>query len=623
MKTQTPVKPKDLSCLGCTTAAQALLVLPKGYIDKRTEQSRLTDAPLGKQMLWRARVTDTTSLDKNGNPNRSPYPARLSVMLKFDCGSSMDYVVFGVTAIWRSIERGDSINFVASLDRKPWGLAFQGLALSSFSGKVEPIYSGVPGQVSGSFIGEQVNAAMQNQILINDAATEIIESGHSVANHICLEGYTPRNLITILHAPDSPESGLNALAVARGAVIEQIRSIGRNSAPKKPSAYSIDAELKLLVAAQPEKLSQGQRVALNKIRQAVNGSFESKTLLNGDVGSGKTLVFLLAAASIAATTSRRVAVMVPSELVARQIFKQAEERFPSLKPILLVAGQASAMNADNLFVVGTQGLLNQELGALACLVVDEQHKLSVEQRSKLVRSGTHVIESSATPIPRSLALALFDGWTEARIEGYPVAKQINCHLLGDDERATASRLALQHVNSGKKIIFLYPQVKATTKGLSSVLEAAKRLEVRFPGKVSCLHGKLKPAEIAQALDDFRSGRKPIAVSSTVIEVGVDIPDIGCMVVNCADRFGVAQLHQLRGRLVRNGGDADFVMMTTGELAQGTRDRLEAVRDMSDGFALAERDMQLRGFGDVLGEMQSGAANTIFKLARLEVSDFIP
>jgi ATP-dependent DNA helicase RecG len=154
------------------------------------------------------------------------------------------------------------------------------------------------------------------------------------------------------------------------------------------------------------------------------------------------------------------------------------------------------------------------------------------------------------------------------------------------------------------------------------LQAFERLEKSLPGQVVAIHGTLKGDEKEKAIAQFASGEKPVAVVSTVIEVGVDVPDVGCMVVNGADRFGVAQLHQLRGRLVRNGGRGDFVMMTEKVPSKFTRQRLEAVRDTPDGFALAEQDMLLRGFGDVLGDSQHGSTETVFKLARLKPEDFL-
>lgn len=621
VKIDIPPQIKTMSLLGCTTDAQALLVLPRGFVDKRVAHLRIVGGPQNRNCLWSARVKSKVGIDRKGIVTRSPYPAQLEIELGFDCGTKIGSKIFGLSDEWRSIEEGAVITFTAELNHKPWGLSFSKIQLSEWTGSVHPIYVGVPGKISGDVIEGHINRSIADPANIRLAVGMILETT-VVSNAVALRGMTPASLLRGLHRPDTPQTGDRALAVARAASVEEVKWSARyGSSPDRAAEHNIDAALIRLVASQAEKLSAGQRHALNSIRKAVNANLSSKVLLNGDVGSGKTLVFMLAAASVAATYLKRVAIMVPSEIVANQIFSQAMKRFPDLNPVLLASGNSQTLG-QSMMVVGTQSLLHRtDLGELAMLVIDEQHKFSVEQRKQLVGSETHVIEASATPIPRSLALALFDGWREAKIVGYPVDKTIRCHLLSAESKFVATQLVHQHLANRKRVVFLYPQVESKTQDEKSVLQTAQKLEERFPGQVVSLHGRLKPEQKAQALAAFASGDKPIAVSSTVIEVGVDIPDIGCMVVNGAERFGVAQLHQLRGRLVRNGGIADFVMMTNKPPSNGTRERLESVRDILDGFELAERDMHLRGFGEVLGEMQAGSTDTLFKLARLDVSDF--
>jgi ATP-dependent DNA helicase RecG len=614
-------KVKTMSLLGCTTDAHALLVLPKGFVDKRVAHMSVVDGPENRNCLWSCRVRAKKGLDRGGNVSWSPYPAQLALELSFECGTTVESKIFGVTEEWRNIEVGDAITFTAELSQKPWGLSFSKIQLADWTGCVHPVYVGVPGKISGDLIEGYIERSIADPANIR-RAVEMIMGVVVVRDSIKARGMTPVGLLRGLHRPDTPETGDRALSVAKAASVEEVKWSARfGTGPAIAAVHNIDASLVSMVAAQAEQLSPGQRHALNVIRKAVNRNLSAKILLNGDVGSGKTLVFMLAAASVSETYAQRVAIMVPSEIVANQIYAQAVKRFPGLKPVLLTTGSQQTLG-DSMMVIGTQSLLHRsDLGPLAMVVIDEQHKFSVDQRKALVGTETHVIEASATPIPRSLALALFDGWREAKIAGYPVDKTINCHLLLAESKFVATQIVHKHMANGKRVIFLYPQVESKTQDEKSVLQIAQKLEERFPGQVVSLHGRLKPEPKAQALSAFASGEKPIAVSSTVIEVGVDIPDIGCMVVNGAERFGVAQLHQLRGRLVRNGGVADFVMMTNKPPANGTRERLESVRDILDGFELAERDMHLRGFGEVLGEMQAGSTDTLFKLARLEVGDF--
>jgi ATP-dependent DNA helicase RecG len=221
-----------------------------------------------------------------------------------------------------------------------------------------------------------------------------------------------------------------------------------------------------------------------------------------------------------------------------------------------------------------------------------------------------------------LALALFDGWSYAVINHSPVHKEIRSKVVdADDGRDEVTQMIKGHLMAGRKVIFLYPVVSEKKAG--SVQDRAKAMEARFPSMVAALHGKLKPEQKIQALEDFRSSKCPIIVASTAIEVGVDVPDVGMMVVSGADRFGASQLHQLRGRLVRNGGLGDFVMLAPKTMAKDTRARLQALVDYADGFALAEKDLALRGFGELLGEMQKGGKGaTLLKLSRLEPEDFL-
>lgn len=617
-------KRKTVEALGCTSAAQSLLVLPKGFVDKRVAHKTISTGPVNQPCLWKARIRSLRKVDKNGNPTQSPFPAQLLIEVIFACGTVVPCKVFGSPQVqsWKALDAGDIVCFTASLQQMRVGWALFGIERAEATGRVHPIYVGQAGRVSGEVIEQTVEQAVADSEQIKEVAA-LIASNEVVKAHVAKYGLTPLTLLKGLHRPDTPQIGRLALVAARMATIAEIKWQARSGARKRGRpTVNIDLALIAAVREQPETLSAGQRHALNEIRRGVNLTTSARMLLNGDVGSGKTLVFMLAAASVARALGQRVAVMVPSEIVAGQIYAQALKRFPDLNPVLL-AGGSNAKLEDSKMVIGTQSLLHcAEMGSLALLVVDEQHKFSVAERSALVGPDTHVIEASATPIPRSLALALFDGWSEAKIAGYPVDKKINCHLILDSQRVTATALVRKHLINGKRIVFLYPQVESRAGSPKSVTAIAAMLEERFPGKVVRLHGKMKQKDKAAALADFAAGSKPIAVSSTVIEVGVDIADICCMVVSGADRFGVAQLHQLRGRLVRNGGSGDFVMMTDKEPNSSTRERLEAVRDVLDGFELAERDMHMRGFGEVLGDMQSGSGETLFKLARLDVADFL-
>ena len=612
----------SLASLGCDSAATALLVLPRSYIDNSRFISAITSAPTEEVALFRATLSSFTMIDRSGNETKNPHSNMASVILNFSDVRGLQVRLFGVSLDEMRKLRGGNIFIQGLLRMTGKGPLIFNSALSDFTGRVEPQYSGVPGQVAGEKIQRAIQAALDEPDAIEEAA-KIVASTQPIAELLQAHGITPSQLIRDLHAPSTLAAGNTALAIARKSVVAEVRHAAKNGTeqgPDEPARYNVDTHLIAAVKAQKETLSPDQRKALNAIRLDLNRKSGVRILLNGDVGTGKTLVFLLAIAAVARTSRNPVAVVVPSDLVARQIHDQAQARFPDLKPGLIVSG-AAAPDTHSKMLIGTQAMFSSPaIKKLEALVIDEQHKFSVEQRQMLAHAQTHVIEASATPIPRSLALALFDGWKQIKLINGPVPKQIRSCIATPVNRRGVVGLVRQHLKAGKKIIFLYHRV---TGAGASVKDAGQRLSEHFPGLVSILHGKLKPTDKQKALTAFATGEQPIIVASTAVEVGVDVPDIGLMVVSNADRFGVAQLHQLRGRLARNGGAADFVMMVDKELKGDTRERLQALCCHADGFSLAERDMEIRGFGDVLGEFQSGKFIGTFKLSRLDVADFIP
>lgn len=339
-----------MTLLGCANDAQSLLVLPKGYLDKRVVHTSIHSGPENRPCLWEARIKAAKALDKHGNITRSPYPAQLDLELIFECGTVIESKIFGVTEAWRSVEAGDAITFTAELSQKPWGWSLFGILLASLTGRVHPIYVGVPGKISGDVIEQFIDLAIADPANIR-LAVEMIAGNPVVKRRIMDHGLTPASLLRGLHRPDTPQMGDKALYVARAASVAEIKWAAQSGAVNKGAAvHNIDTALISAVAGQAEKLSRGQRYALNEIRKAVNQTLAAKMLLNGDVGSGKTLVFMLAAASVAKTYSQRVAIMVPSEIVANQIFKQAVVRFPELNPVLLTAGAAQVLG-DSLLVI--------------------------------------------------------------------------------------------------------------------------------------------------------------------------------------------------------------------------------------------------------------------------------
>lgn len=613
-----------LKALDCESHAQVLLCIPKGHVDRGSVYTDLHAAPLHRESLLRVRFEGYAGLDSQGNATGSPYPASIEVKLSFEVGSPITTRFFGLSLATAQALEGRWTTIEAMAVQMGTNRYLRGARLQKPTGRIDPLYNGIGGKVSGERVQEAIEAALGRPGLIEQAAEEVMAST-VISRRLQVVGRSASALLYSLHRPASLVQAANALTFVKRCTIAEVRAAARRASMPSADASvatNIDKALIEAVGQQREVLSPDQRQALNTIRKAINVSGAARILLNGDVGSGKTLVFLLSLAAVvrSSDTSSRVAVMVPSDLVARQIHAQASSRFPDLRPALVCA-DSSDIPVNARMLIGTQALLaRKDVGQLTALVVDEQHKFSVDQRSALVGPRTHVIEASATPIPRSLALALFSGWVQARIERCPVEKDIASHVLIEgSDRDTAVQLVQTHLQRGKRVIFLYPKVSGDN---ASVKARGQALSERFPGKVAIIHGKLSNKHKQLAISQFADGSCPIAVASTAVEVGMDVPDVGLMIVSGADRFGASQLHQLRGRLVRNGGSGDFVMMLDRQPARPTLQRLHAVRDHLDGFALAERDLQIRGFGDVLGDMQTGKSTGTFKLTKLSAEDFL-
>ena len=347
-------------------------------------------------------------------------------------------------------------------------------------------------------------------------------------------------------------------------------------------------------------------------------------LLQGDVGSGKTLV-AAEAAVIALENGHQVAVLAPTEILATQHFFYFKKLFRKLGYItVLMTGSATAHEKAQLrklvaaglaqVVIGTHALLeeNVEFKRLGLAIVDEQHRFGVEQRQRLAAKGVElppdVLVMTATPIPRTLALTIYGDLDVSVIDELPPGRQpiITKHVSGDQVEQVYSFLKEQ-IELGRQAYVVYPVIEESeTQAMKAAAKMHEHLSaVVFPGlSVGLLHGKLATAEKETAMEKFQRGETQILVSTTVIEVGVDVPNATVMVVEQAERFGLAQLHQLRGRVGR-GGEQSYCILVTEKFGDVARERIRTLVKSSDGFFIAEMDLKLRGPGEFFGTKQSG------------------
>ncbi len=385
----------------------------------------------------------------------------------------------------------------------------------------------------------------------------------------------------------------------------------------------------------PFPLTNAQIRVMSDIRRDVESGKHMNRLIQGDVGSGKTLVAMLAML-MAIDNGYQACLMAPTEILAQQHAKSLQELLDGLPVnVALLTGSTTKKNraeiADGLqngtinIIVGTHALLEDTVHFqnIGLCVIDEQHRFGVAQRAKLwTKNSTqpHVLVMTATPIPRTLAMTLYGDLDVSIIDELPPGrKPIRTAKLRNSQRQKMYELMREQIAQGRQVYIVYPLIQESERlDFKNLEEGYATIIKAFPEpqyKTVIVHGKMKPAEKNLAMQQFASGEAQIMVATTVIEVGVNVPNATVMVIESAERFGLSQLHQLRGRVGR-GADLSFCILMAGDkLSKDGDARLSAMVETTDGFQLAEMDMKLRGPGDIEGTQQSGLPIS-FKLANL-------
>lgn len=463
-----------------------------------------------------------------------------------------------------------------------------------------------------------------------------------------------KDAVRQIHFPDS----MDTLEHARFSLIFeelfliQLKLIRlRENTAKNTSSYALhvakDGLVQQFIKSLPFELTSGQKQAVNEILQDMNSDVPMQRLLQGDVGSGKTVVatiMLLAAIE----NGYQGAIMAPTEILAQQHYNNLIQW---LTPMGLSVGlflgshgkkvrqkfETDLKNGQTHIAVGTHALIqeNVEFNNLGAIVVDEQHRFGVKQRNVLKKKSQNpqMLTMTATPIPRTLALTVHGDLDLTVINELPKGrKPIKTVLTGSHKQVWD--LIKREVEDGRQAYIVYPLIEEseTLSAKAATIEAERLQAEVFPQfKVGLLHGKLKNDEKDEVMKDFKDGKYDILVSTTVVEVGVDVPNATVMVIENAERFGLSQLHQLRGRVGRNSLQSYCVLITSSR-SQETRERLGIMVETNDGFVIAEKDLQLRGPGEFLGTRQSGLPDLIIsdivrdakilEIARNEAIDFV-
>lgn len=375
----------------------------------------------------------------------------------------------------------------------------------------------------------------------------------------------------------------------------------------------------------PFELTGAQKRVLREIRNDMRTGRQMNRLLQGDVGSGKTMVAFMTML-MAADNGFQSAIMAPTEILASQHFETIRVWGEAIGlRVALLTGNTRAkarreiheglQSGDIDIIVGTHALIedNVQFRNLGLTVIDEQHRFGVAQRAKMWKKSAvapHVLVMTATPIPRTLAMTVYGDLDVSVIDELPPCrKPVQTWLKFDNARMEVNRLINRELKAGRQVYIVYPLVKENPKlELKSVEQGLERVRGLFPDvKVCMVHGQMKPAEKDYQMEQFVSGSARILVATTVIEVGVNVPNASVMVIENAERFGLSQLHQLRGRVGRGADCSYCILMTRHNIAGDTRKRLSIMTETTDGFLISEADMKMRGPGDMEGTQQSGIA----------------
>jgi len=392
---------------------------------------------------------------------------------------------------------------------------------------------------------------------------------------------------------------------------------------KESFELSLDEKIATkFISSLPFELTTGQNNAILNIQESFETSSPSKVLIQGDVGCGKTIVAIIAC-FYAINRGHQSLVLVPTEVLCNQHFHTFSNYLNNFGKIEMLSGKTSIQNKASIkqklingeisVLIGTHALLFNEytFKSLAVVIIDEQHKFGVKQREKISSSyqkQPHLIYMSATPIPRTLALVLYENMNYITIPDKPSnRKKINTKIINDNNRDQVISNVKEHLNNNTQVYWVCTRVEDTLDDdKQSVKIFSDTIKKEFPkNRVSILHGKLSSEDKVQIINDFKKGKIDILVATSVIEVGVDCPNANCLVIENSELFGLAQLHQLRGRVGRGDARGYCYLVYSSKTKTESIDKLKYLEKNHSGFDIAEHDLKLRGTGTYLGNKQSG------------------
>jgi len=574
-------------------------------------------------------------------PTRRRGLVLIVAVLEDPAGRSLSVAWFNLRYLLRALKPGSRLLVRGEVRSSSWGLELSARSHEILAGPGEweegsPLPSGlVPVYHASTRVpARQVREATDRALALLDAMGDPLPPDLRVRRGLALRA----DAVSGMHRPRRGDRKLGRRRLAYEELlllqIELLRHRDERRASRRAEALPAGGPLyDRYRASLPFPLTQAQERVLAEIDESLAQTFPMRRLLQGDVGAGKTAV-ALGALLRAVDAGRQGALMAPTETLAQQHLRTAERLLADVGVELwYLAGEVPARerrmreariaSGEPGIAVGTHALLNASFPALALTVVDEQHRFGVGQRQAVggdLALGSHVLHMTATPIPRSLALTAFGDLDVSILDELPAGRRrISTSMIPEARRDDCYRWLVQRVAEGRQAYVVCPLVEDSETIVARAAEAeAARLSVGPLSSVSvaCMHGQLPASDRADVMARFVRGEVDVLVATTVIEVGVDVPNATVMIVEDADRFGLAQLHQLRGRVGRGTEQSHCLLFASVEPTEDGRRRLEALVRTTSGFDLAEIDLALRGEGRLLGVTQSGRSDLRFaRLAR--------